>query len=323
MKSIKVIAALAVLCLLTACHTAPAEDPAPTSIPTEPPEQQQRTELPEPSKQKLLVANNMFLAVPTSENIAFYESLDGGEKVPDPRTTERFTLLFDSIYIAEHFSTGYSRIKGGDLSYFITSKANNQARIALTPEYNCKTADLQKIDLVEYLVQETLTNPTINRIEFNDGSYLLSIDFYSNYISSTSTFYFDAEGRIITVFPYINVKYAYKYDWNEDGVEDLFFLTGLWKAEREDQIVVRNAEEDRKTLNTEYVEPHLFDKFIVYMSSSGSSIDFSPYGIFPLENYKPNGYDSDLLVNPFYSMETLTEYTSTLYIVGSNRLPLD
>ena len=58
MKSIKVMAGLVVLCLLTACSAAPAEEPTPTPAPpTESPEQQQRTELPEPSNQKLLMIN--------------------------------------------------------------------------------------------------------------------------------------------------------------------------------------------------------------------------------------------------------------------------
>ncbi len=328
MKRIKVIAALAVLCLLTACNMIPAEEPTPVS-PTEPPEQQQRTELPEPSNQKLLVQNSRFLAVPVSENITFYESLESEQAIPNPRDRDEFTYLYDCIYVAEEYHKNLYNVqrcvvKGGDLSCYITSKGNNRATISLAPDYYCETADLRKIDLMGYLNSTVFNSPQTIRIEFNDGSFLLSIEIFNKYLSWNSTFYFDADGRIITVFPNINVKYAYKYDWNEDGVEDLFFLTGLWKAERREQIVVRNAEEDRKTLNTEYVDPILFDNFMVYMSSSGSSIDFSPYGIFPLENYKPNGYDGDLLVNPFYSMETLTKYTSScLYIVGTNDFPTD
>ena len=319
MKSIKVIAMLAVLCLLAACQKAPAETPTPTP-PIETP--QQRTELPEPSKQKFLVINNRFLAVPTSENITFYESLSGENTIPDPRNRDQFTLFYKCIYVAEYFS-GISKVKGGDLSYYITAKGNSRVTISLAPDYYCKTADLQKIDLLDYLFSVP-SNLKINRIEFNDGSYLLSIENFNKYISWYSTFYFDADGRIITVFPNINVKYAYKYDWNEDGIEDLFFLTGFWRTEIAHQIVVRNAEEDRKTLNTEYVDPILFDNFMVYMSSKGSSIDFSIYGVFPVENYKPNGYDGDLQVNPFYSMETLTEYTSYyLYMVGTNDFPTE
>ncbi len=323
MKSIKVMAGLVVLCLLTACSAAPAEEPTPTPVsPTEPPEQQQRTELPEPSNQKLLMINEKFLAIPASENITFYESLSGENTIPDPRNRDQFTLFYKCIYVAEYFS-GISRVKGGDLSYYITAKGNRGATISLAPDYYCKTADLQKIDLLDYLFSVP-SNLKINRIEFNDGSYLLSIENFNKYISWYSTFYFDADGRIITVFPNINVKYAYKYDWNEDGIEDLFFLTGFWRTEIAHQIVVRNAEEDRKTLNTEYVDPILFDNFMVYMSSKGSSIDFSIYGVFPVENYKPNGYDGDLQVNPFYSMETLTEYTSYyLYMVGTNDFPTE
>ena len=321
MKRIKVIAALAVLCLLTACNTAPAEEPTPTPLlPTEPPEQQQRTELPEPSNQKLLVINEKFLAVPASENITFYESLSGENTIPDPRDRDQYTFFYNCIYVAEFFHD-ISRVKGGDLSCYITSK-NYEAIISLAPDYYCKTADLQKIDLLDYLFS-VASNPEINRIEFSDGSYLLSIEIFNKYLSWNSTFYFDAEGRIITVFPNVNVKYAYKYDWNEDGVEDLFFLTGIWKVENKDQIVVRNAEEDRKTLDTEYVDPLLFDKFMVYMSSRRSSIDFSPYGVLPLESYKPNGDDSVLKRNPFYSMELLNVYINDLYIVGSNDFPTD
>jgi len=323
MKSIKVMAGLVVLCLLTACNAAPAEEPTPTPAPpTESPEQQQRTELPEPSNQKLLMINEKFLAIPASENITFYESLSGENTIPDPRNRDQFTLFYKCIYVAEYFS-GISKVKGGDLSYYITAKGNSRVTISLAPDYYCKTADLQKIDLLDYLFSVP-SNLKINRIEFNDGSYLLSIENFNKYISWYSTFYFDADGRIITVFPNINVKYAYKYDWNEDGIEDLFFLTGFWRTEIAHQIVVRNAEEDRKTLNTEYVDPILFDNFMVYMSSKGSSIDFSIYGVFPVENYKPNGYDGDLQVNPFYSMETLTEYTSYyLYMVGTNDFPTE
>ena len=96
MKRNKVIAALAALCLLTACSAAPAEEPTPTPLlPTEPPEQQQRTELPEPSNQKFLVLNSKFLAVPVSENIMFYESLESEQAIPDPRDRDQFTYLYD------------------------------------------------------------------------------------------------------------------------------------------------------------------------------------------------------------------------------------
>ena len=321
MKRNKVIAALAVLCLLTACSAASAEEPTPMPLlPTEPPEQQQRTELPEPSNQKLLVINEKFLTIPASENITFYESLSGENTIPDPRDRDQFTYLYDCIYVAEFFSVN-SKVKGGDLSCYRTSK-NYEAMISLAPDYYCKKADLQRIDLLDYLFS-VASIPEINRIEFNDGSYLLSIKIFNKYISWNSTFYFDAEGRIITVFPNVNVKYAYKYDWNEDGVEDLFFLTGIWNVEEKDQILVRNAEEDRKTLNTEYVDPLLFDDFIVYMSSRRSSIDFSPYGVLPLKSYSPNGDDNVLKRNPFYSMELLNVYINDLYIVGSNDFPTD
>jgi|GEM_PF-2081345 len=321
MKSIKVMAGLVVLCLLTACSAAPAEEPTPTPAPpTEPPEQQQRTELPEPSKQKFLVLNEKFLAVPTSENIAFYESLDSENTIADPRECSEITSFYDCIYVAEVYYNEKCKVKGGDLARFITFDGYGVAMISWMSDYYCKTADLRKIDLVNYLIQNTASNPDINQIEFNDGSYLLSIEIFNRYLTWHSTFYFDADGRIITVFPNLSVKYAYKYDWNDDGIEDLFFLTGFWKIEEQkfNQIIVRNAEEDRKTLNTEYVDPILFDNFMVYMSSRRHSIDFLVYGVFPLESYKPKGYDENLKRNPFYSMETLREYMSKLYVYGSD-----
>ena len=317
MKRIKVIAALAVLCLLTACSAAPAEESTPTLLlPTEPPEQQQRTELPEPSNQKLLVINEKFLTIPASENITFYESLSGENTIPDPRDRDQFTYLYDCIYVAEFFSVN-SKVKGGDLSCYRTSK-NYEAMISLAPDYYCKKADLQRIDLLDYLFS-VASIPEINRIEFNDGSYLLSIKIFNKYISWNSTFYFDAEGRIITVFPNVNVKYAYKYDWNDDGIEDLFFLTGSWKEEFSPyQFIVRNAEEDRKALNTEYVESDLIGSFIVYMSSKSVPIDFSAYGVFPIDGNKLEGSDKELKRNPFYSMESLSAFMEELYFVGSD-----
>ena len=319
MKSIKVIAMLAVFCLLAACQKAPAETPTPTP-PIETP--QQRTELPEPSKQKFLVINNRFLAVPTSENITFYESLSGENTIPDPRVRYDFSPVYESLYVAEP-RNGISIVKGGNLSEPIFFKKDQVSYISAMPDYYCKTTDLQEIDLVNYLFSVSLTSPDFCKIEFEDGSYLIYV-YISDPISIfANTYYFDAEGRIITVFPNVNVKYAYKYDWNEDGVEDLFFLTGIWNVEEKDQILVRNAEEDRKTLNTEYVDPLLFDDFIVYMSSRRSSIDFSPYGVLPLKSYSPNGDDNVLKRNPFYSMELLNVYINDLYIVGSNDFPTD
>ena len=318
MKRIRAIAALAVLCLLTACHTAPAEEPTPTSALTEPPEQQQRTELPEPSKQKFLVINNRFLAVPASENITFYESLESEETIPDPRTRYDFSPVYESLYVAEPYND-ISIVKGGNLSAPIRFRINEDAFITMMPDYYCKTADLQKIDLVNYLFSVSLTCPDFCKIEFGDGSYLICVYIPHSISIFSSTYYFDAEGRIITVFPNANVKYAYKYDWNEDGVEDLFFLTGSWWEEFSPyQFVVRNAEEDRKALNTEYIESDLIGSFIVYMSSKSVPIDFSAYGVFPIDGNKLEGSDKELKRNPFYSVESLSAFMEELYVVGSD-----
>ena len=131
MKSIKVIAMLAVLCLLAACQKAPAETPTPTP-PIETP--QQRTELPEPSKQKFLVINNRFLAVPTSENITFYESLSGENTIPDPRARYDFSPVYESLYVAEP-RNGISIVKGGNLSEPIFFKKDQVSYISAMPDY--------------------------------------------------------------------------------------------------------------------------------------------------------------------------------------------
>lgn len=318
MKRIKAMAAvLTVLCLLTACYTAPAEEPTP--VPTEPPEQQKRTELPEPSKQKFLVINNRFLAVPASENITFYESLEGGETILDPRVRYDFSPVDESLYVAEPHSD-ISIVKGGNISEPIRFRRNEEAFIAMMPDYYCKTADLQEIDLINYLFSVSPTRPDFCKIEFEDGSYLIYV-YISHPISIFSnTYYFDADGRIITVFHCVNPKYAYKYDWNDDGIEDLFFLTGSWRQEEFSpyQFVVRNAEEDRKTLNTEYVESNLIGGFVVYMSSKSVPIDFSAYGVFPIDGNKVEDSNKELKRNPFYSMESLTAFMEELYVVESD-----
>ena len=319
MKRIKVIAALAVLCLLTACSAAPAEESTPTLLlPTEPPEQQQRTELPEPSNQKLLVINEKFLTIPASENITFYESLSGENTIPDPRVRYDFSPVYESLYVAEP-RNGISIVKGGNLSEPIFFKKDQVSYISAMPDYYCKTTDLQEIDLVNYLFSVSLTSPDFCKIEFEDGSYLIYV-YISDPISIfANTYYFDAEGRIITVFHCVNPKYAYKYDWNDDGIEDLFFLTGSWKEEFSPyQFIVRNAEEDRKALNTEYVESDLIGSFIVYMSSKSVPIDFSAYGVFPIDGNKLEGSDKELKRNPFYSMESLSAFMEELYFVGSD-----